>query len=68
MCGRGRKEIYFVTHGESPVIGCGAPEIGYVCYIAKIDKIEPAVEHEPARLPVIGYEIWVVAAGEGEGV
>ena len=62
------KEAYFVAHSETSVIGCRTPEIGYICYIAQIDEIEPAVEDEPARLPMIRYEIWIVPAGKGEGV
>ena len=37
---RGKREniyTYLVAHGESPVVGCWAPQVGYVCDIDEVD-------------------------------
>ncbi len=62
------EHLYLIAHRESSVVRCGSPEIGNVGDVDKIDEVQPSVEDEPSRLPMIGDEIRVVSSREGKRV
>ena len=63
-----KERTYLVTHGKSSIISSRSPEVGDVCYIKQVDKIQPAVKDEPSRLPMIWNEVWTVTPSEGKRV
>lgn len=57
-----------VRHGETLVVRRRPPDVCDPCHVGKVDKVEPAVEDEPPRLPVEGHIVRVTGRGEGEAV
>lgn len=59
---------YLITHGETSVVGSGSPQVGDKANVEQIHQVEPAIQHEPPRFPVLGHKAGIAAAGKGKGV
>ena len=59
---------YLVTHSEASVVGGGSPQISHEADIEEVHNVEPAIQHKPPCLPVLGHEAGVTAAGKDKGV
>ena len=57
-----------VRHCESSVVGGRTPKVGDEDHVGEVDEIEPAIEDEPASLPVEWHEVWARCRGKGKGV
>jgi hypothetical protein len=61
-------ETHLIGHGEAAVVGRGSPDVGDKGDVEEVDQVEPAVEDEPARLPVRRDKVDVALAGERPAV
>ncbi len=59
---------YLVAHGESSIVGCRPPEVGHVSNIKQINQIQPSIQDEPTRLPMLRHEVGIAPPRKGEGV
>lgn len=60
--------MYLIAHRESPVVSCGSPQVCNVGEVDKVDEVQPSVENEPSRFPVIRDEVRIISSREREGV
>ena len=59
---------YLVAHGEATVVDRRPPEVRHVRDVEQIDQVQPSVQDEPARLPVLGHKVRIAPPGESKGV
>ena len=59
---------HLIGHGKTPVVASRTPDVTDEREINQIDEVEPPIEKEPSRLPVVRNKVRIFAAGEAEGV
>ncbi len=63
-----RGTIYLITHGEASIIRRRTPQVRNEGEINEIHQVQPPIEQEPSRLPVLRNKIGILVAGETKGV
>lgn len=61
-------ETYLVAHGEASVVCRRPPQVCNECNVEQIDQVQPPIQHEPPRLPVLWNEVGLATSGEGKAV
>ena len=59
---------YLIAHGEATIVIRRSPQVCHERDISQVNQIQPAIQHEPARLPVGWRKVLAAHAGEREAV
>ena len=59
---------YFITHCKSSIVGCRKPHVANESHVSKIYKVQPAVQDEPSRWPVVWNKVRIMNPSKGEAV
>lgn len=62
------EKTYLIAHCEPPVINRRPPEVSNEGDVEEVDQVQPSIQDEPPRLPVIRDESGVAPRSKGEGV
>lgn len=63
-----QRSTHLIAHSEPPIVDRRPPKICHERDIKEIDEIQPPIQDEPPRLPMIRDKTRIAPRSEGKGV